>query len=148
MAYITADEVREIRNALKAEFPNLRFSVRKDNNSSLDVSITKGDFDLRHVAEVLNKNNPDLRDGWCPDAAADRVEMVMNRGYMQINHHHFESQFESDPDLVEMFSKIISIMKGEKWFNDCDSMTDYFHIKHWLHLEIGRHAKAYEKMAA
>lgn len=47
MAYINAQETAQIRNALKAAFPTIKFSVRKEHHSSLHVSVVKGDLDLQ-----------------------------------------------------------------------------------------------------
>ena len=41
MAFITTETVRNIRNALKQEFPKAKFSVRKQHHSSVSVAIMK-----------------------------------------------------------------------------------------------------------
>lgn len=46
MAYITKETTKEIRNALKAAFPNLKFSVTMEHHSSLHVAIMKGNVDF------------------------------------------------------------------------------------------------------
>ena len=53
MAYITAEETKQIRNKLKEELPNLKFSVRKGAGSySVNVSIVKGDIDFYECANT------------------------------------------------------------------------------------------------
>lgn len=42
MAYITTDEVKRIRNNLKAKFPKFRFGVRHGNHTSISVTIKSG----------------------------------------------------------------------------------------------------------
>ena len=44
MAYIDAETTKKIRQALKAQFPSCKFSVRKDGNIALNVSIMKSPF--------------------------------------------------------------------------------------------------------
>jgi|AntRauTorcE11897_2_1112592.scaffolds.fasta_scaffold00173_15 ribosomal protein S17E len=44
MAYIRTEEVKIIRNALKAEFPEIKFSVTCSNYSKLNVSIMKSPY--------------------------------------------------------------------------------------------------------
>lgn len=44
MAYITTETVKNIRQALKKEFPEIKFSVRKSNHSSVSVSIVKSPY--------------------------------------------------------------------------------------------------------
>ena len=43
MAHMTADKAKKIRQALKAQFPSCKFSVRKDRYS-INVSIMKSPF--------------------------------------------------------------------------------------------------------
>ena len=56
MAYIGADDVKRIREALKARFPKFKFGCRKGSGSlSVDVTIKAGptDFDGRLPLKVL-----------------------------------------------------------------------------------------------
>jgi len=83
MAYITTEAVKEIRNELKKEFPNIKFSVVRDNYSSVDVSIMQSDLEfgfdykqinhyhldsyphkeiLEKIKEICNRNNFDKSD--------------------------------------------------------------------------------------
>ena len=42
MAYISTDDVKKIRNALKTEMPEYKFSVVRDHHSSVTIAIMKG----------------------------------------------------------------------------------------------------------
>lgn len=44
MAYITTETVRNIRNNLKKEFPNIKFSIRKRDFSKVNVTILKSPY--------------------------------------------------------------------------------------------------------
>lgn len=44
MAYVSKEMTKKIRNALKAEFPNVKFSVRKEHSCSLSVNIMESPF--------------------------------------------------------------------------------------------------------
>ncbi len=46
MAYISTQEVKEIRENLKKEFPTLKFSVKREHYSKVVVSILHGDIDF------------------------------------------------------------------------------------------------------
>ena len=60
MAYISTEEVKAIRQELKKEFPNIKFSVTKESGGlSVNVSIMKSeeiDFTQydRHIDSQLN----------------------------------------------------------------------------------------------
>lgn len=54
MAYITTQEVKEIRNELKKSFPNLKLSVTREHHSVLNVSIMEGNIDFGSQYQQLN----------------------------------------------------------------------------------------------
>ena len=117
MAYISAQDVKAIRDELKATFPKFKFGVRKGySGSSVDVTIKQGPVDF---ADVLK---------------ADRSS------YAQINeyHLHFYGKHEA------FFEQVINIIKtapanagGRAWFDKSDAQTDYFHIAYYIHLNVG-----------
>jgi hypothetical protein len=117
MAYIGAQDVKAIRDELKATFPNFKFGVRKGYaGSSVDVTIKQGpvDFDVVFANEL--------------------------KAYAQINefHLHFYGKYEA------FFEQVLNIIKtapanagGRAWFDKSDSQTDYFHIAYYIHLNVG-----------
>ena len=42
MAYISTDDVKHIRNELKKELPQYKFSVVRDHHSSVSIALMKG----------------------------------------------------------------------------------------------------------
>ena len=117
MAYIGAQDVKAIRDELKATFPNFKFGVRKGySGSSVDVTIKQGPVDFADVFK------------------AERS------AYAQINeyHLHFYGKHEA------FFEQVINIIKtapanagGRAWFDKSDAQTDYFHIAYYIHLNVG-----------
>lgn len=59
MAYIPASKSREIAKNLKSAFPDMKFSVRNDRNSALDVSIMKGPMKFEKDYMQVNHYYPD-----------------------------------------------------------------------------------------
>ncbi len=49
MAYISTQEIKVKRDALKAAFPNFKFSVKRDRPSGLIVVIKSGPLDLANL---------------------------------------------------------------------------------------------------
>lgn len=113
MAYISKDEVKNVRELLKKEFPKFKFSVSGGNSLSLNVSIMSGPEDF---SEIL--------DGW---------------KNVQINEYHTYRYGW----YQTFFDNIIKVMKSQNWFDKSDSMTDYFHTAYYLHLSIGKWDKPY-----
>ena len=124
MAYISAQDVKAIRDELKATFPKFKFGVRKGYaGSSVDVTIKQGPVDF---AEVFTQG----------------------RGaYAQINEYHLYNYGKYEA----FFEQVLEIIKcaparagGRTWFDKSDSMTDYFHIAYYIHLNVGEWDSPYE----
>ncbi len=112
MAYISKDEVKNIREQLKKAFPKFKFAVSGGNSSSLNVSIMSSPEDF---SELLDSS------------------------YRQINEFHLYQYGKFE----KLFTDIITVMKSQNWFDESDSMVDYFHIAYYLHLSIGKWDKPY-----
>jgi hypothetical protein len=57
MAYITTEQVKEIRTQLKQAFPRLKFSVKKINYSKVSVTIKSGDIDFLGALKKENERD-------------------------------------------------------------------------------------------
>ena len=121
MAYITADDVKAIRNELKVAFPGWKFSVRKASGGlAVDVTIQKGT---------------------CAFEGKDHA---------QVNQYWIDSHWQDEDDKAAL-TKINEIMHnapgragGKVFFDHSDAMTDYFHTAFYTHLSIGGWNKPYE----
>lgn len=122
MAYISAEDVKAIREELKAQFPKWKFSVRKGSGSlSVDVNILRGT---------------------CAFEGKD---------YQQVNQYWIKEHWQDAEDVAAL-EKINEIMHNapgrrdasRKFFDHSDAMTDYFHTAFYTHLSIGQWDKRYE----
>lgn len=122
MAYITTNEVKEIRKELKNKFPNLKFSVRREHYSNVKVILKSGDISF---ADILNEKR------------------IYN-----VNQYNLESEPQKYKDL---FKKIIKIIRnapayaenGRAWYDKSDAMTDYFDTAFYYDFNIGEFGKPY-----
>ena len=60
MAYINKEDVKAIRNELKKQYPNIKFSVRKDHSSSVQITLVSGDIDfydgsMDHLTSIVKQ---------------------------------------------------------------------------------------------
>ena len=115
MTYITKEDVAAIRKELKEAFPKWKFSVSKGSGSlSVDVYILKGTVPFQGKTNV------------------------------SINKYWIEKNWQGED--LETLNKIDEIMHNapgranpeRKYFNDSDSMTDYFHTAFYTNLSIGK----------
>ena len=127
MAYINAQNTKQIREALKKRFPNLKFSVTTEHYSSISVCIMAGDLDFSQALAYVDKYDGTVQEF---------------KGYRQINQYYLENYGEFEP----LFTEIMDIIKNgsdRKWFDESDAMTDYFHTAFYIHLNVGKWNKPY-----
>ena len=129
MAYISAEDVKAIRNELKQEFPKFKFAVRKGSGSlSVDVVIQKATFAFE---DAFDKS-------------------FQGKRYAQVNQYWIPQHF-TDMEEQAFLTKVNEIMHnapgragGKVYFDHSDAMTDYFHTAFYTHLSIGQWDKEYE----
>jgi len=129
MAYISAEDVKAIRNELKQEFPKFKFAVRKGSGSlSVDVVVQKATYEFQDQFE----------------------KSFQGKRYAQVNQYWIKDHF-SDVEEREFMLKVNEIMHnapgragGKVYFDESDAMTDYFHTAFYTHLSIGQWDKEYE----
>ena len=135
MAYITTAEVKEIRIALKKEFgSDFKFSVaRRSGGLAVKVAIIAGTVDFSALWE-------------------GKAESDYGYGYFSVNPYYIdEARYGANAAL---FTKIVEIIKtapakaegGEAWFDESDSMTDYFHTAFYFDVEVGKWDKPYAQV--
>ena len=136
MAYISTDDVKHIRNELKKELPQYKFSVVRDHHSSVTISLMKGpafnDYEYFDRYNNVTKT-ANLSDG----------------EHHHINQYHLEDFYGKEN--AEILSKIDTISRtapakngGKVWYNDSDIQTDYFDIAYYVHINVGKWNKPYE----
>lgn len=126
MAYIGANEVKAIREALKARFPEFKFGCRKGSGSlSVDVTIKQGPIDF--IGNYTSKN-----------ISKENAEYVRKSGYIQVNQFWLSDCYSNDAlAMLEEVMNIIKTAPARKWYDRSDAMTDYFDTAFYIHLNIG-----------
>lgn len=123
MAFISTAEVKAIRLQLKAKFPDFKFSIRREHHSSVKVAIVKGDVDFSSELD--------------------------SRGFTSINHYYPDRYNEEIGKLVTEIKKIIhkapgTVEGGNEWYDNSDSMRDYFDTAFYFDINVGTRDKPYE----
>ena len=140
MAYISTEDVKHIRNELKKELPQYKFSVVRDHHSSVTISLMKG---------------PAFKDY----EYFDRYNNVTKTANLSDGEHHQINQFHLEDfygkENAEILGKIDTISRtapakngGKVWYNDSDIQTDYFDIAYYVHINVGKWNKPYEIVEA
>ncbi len=113
-AYVSNEKMDQVKKDLKSTFPEFKFSIRKRDLMSVNVSILSGPISLT--------DNPD--------------------GYEQINQYQIKNRFKDKPEVANFLQQVHDIMdKGNH--DNSDLMTDYHDVGFYTHLEIGQWDKPY-----
>ena len=63
------------------------------------------------------------------------------KDYIQVNHHHIDRNYSET--AAAFLHELVDAMKGEGWFNNSDTQTDYFHVAFYLSINVGSWCKPY-----
>ena len=91
----------------------------------------KGSISIRHHSTLVVT----LQSG------AIQFEHSHGDGYTQVNVYHIDSHYEGH--AKSFLLELLAAMKGPGWFDKSDAMTDYFHVKHYCDINIGKWNKPY-----
>lgn len=110
MAYISAAEVKEIRDNIKAAYPvkdGWKWSVRGHNHSSVKASL---------MAYPKGYKFP---------------------GHSDVNYYYIDRMENVGEKEKEVLTKVKEILFAKHW-DESDIMTDYFNCAFYVSMEIGR----------
>ena len=118
MAYVSKQDKAELAPAIKAVL------------KKYDM---KGSISIRHYSTLVVK----IKQG-----AIDFADYFTHgEGYIQVNEYWIDSHYQG---IHRAFlNELLAAMKGPKYFNEDDSMTDYFHRSHYTDINIGAWNKPY-----
>ena len=125
MAYIGKEDVKAIREELKATFPKFKFGVRKRDWNQVTVTVKEGPTDFSSCFRG-------------------------DDGYAQINQYHTQMYGEHQAffDAIHKIIKTAPIKgegywKGKGWYDKSDAMTDYFDTAYYISMNVGEWNKPY-----
>ena len=92
----------------------------------------KGSISIRHHSTLVVT----LQSG-----AIDFKDYSHGDGYIQVNTYHIDSHYTGKAKAF--LNELLAAMKGPKYFNNDDAMTDYFHRSHYTDINVGSWNKPY-----
>jgi len=114
MAYITQEEKRAIAPVVK--------KILKKYGQ-------KGTLSIRHHSSLVLK----LKDVAGMFTFKDEFD---RKWAIDVNPYHYDNHYKDSPEVVKMLNELFDAMKGPNYFNHDDSMTDYFHRKHYVDIKV------------
>ena len=136
MSYISQEEKKELAPGIKKVLKQygLRGTIAINHYSTLVVNIKSGSLDLLGAAQKINNER----------AERQGLPITQIGDHFQANAYREPTEYENiDKKIGNFYSDLIKAMKGDKWFDKSDMMTDYFHTAYFLSINIGRWNKPY-----
>ena len=118
MAYMSQQHKQELAPAIKAicKKYGIKGSLAVRHHSTLVININSGKIDFQKLSTSDNFN-------------------------YQVNTYHTDSHYTGK--AKKFFAEVIAAMKGPKFFDNSDAMTDYFHVSHYIDINLGAWNKPY-----
>ena len=87
----------------------------------------KGTLSVRNYSTLVLKIK-DVRGLW-----EDRFDDYKRRWGISINPYNYGHYSE---EIQKILDELIAAMYGSDYFNESDAMTDYFHVSHYIDIDI------------
>ena len=118
MAYVSQEMKSELAPTIKTILKKygIKGSLAVRNHSTLVLNIKSGKLDFN-------------------------TDSTTDRAYNQVNVYHTDSHYTGK--AKKFFAEVIAAMKGPKFFDHSDSMSDYFHVSHYIDINLGHWNKPY-----
>jgi hypothetical protein len=123
MAYVSQADKKELTPAIKAVLKkyDMKATIAVRNHSTLVVKVRSGRIDFQDYAQPYSN-------------------------YIDVNVYHIDAHYSGV--ARDFLNELLDAMKGAKYFNNDDAMTDYFHRSHYTDIEIGTFKKPYVFMGS
>ena len=123
MAYVSQEMKKELAPAIKAVLKKYRMkgSIAVNNHSTLEVNLSGG------YVDCISKG-----------------ERILSLGGVSksVNVYHIDEWYEGV--AKNFLNELLNAMKGPKYFNNDDIMTDYFSRSHYTDINVGKWNKEFK----
>jgi ATP-dependent helicase/DNAse subunit B len=128
MAYFSQEKKAKIAPAIKAILKkyNLKGSLAVRHHSSVVLNIKAGAIDF-----IGNYNT---------EAFHNEARQVCD-GHIDVNPYHYEKHFSGT--ALDALTELFEVLNTDN-FDKSDIQTDYFHVGHYVDVNIGKWDKPYE----
>jgi hypothetical protein len=129
MAYMSQETKKAIAAELKKIMPKAwKYSLAVRDHSTISLTIASAPIDLMKIVRESRAHG--MR-----DSGRDN--------YAQLNQFYLSTEFKGNDEMCKLFEKIYSTLKGPEFFDHSDSQTDYFHVSHYISINLGKWDKPF-----
>jgi len=117
MAYVSQKDKKDLSVGIKKVLKKYgcKGNIGVKNHMSLYVDVMEGPIDFKHTH---------------------------GDGYTQVNTYWIDDHWSGV--AKDFLNELLTEMKGKKYFNNDEPMTDYFHRSHYTDINIGKYNKPYK----
>ena len=147
--YSTKDITKYVRQRLRAEFKDLKFSVRCEYysmGSSMHITILESkkvrfvkkyeeitDSEVLSMMSARNDTEAEVR---------GRIKKLQDTNNYQVNQYHIETDWQFTEEGKKVLKRVLEI--ANKYNHDnSDIQSDYFDVNYYLHINLGRWDKPF-----
>lgn len=144
MAYISQEEKKEFTPAIKAVLKKygMKGTLAIRHHSTLVCNIKSGDLD---IIGCNNKTTMKSNRYYDTNVYDLRGKMArLKEQYIDVNPYWIDENYAEDQNVVAFIKELKEAMEGPRFFNEDDSMTDYFHRSHYTDINVGNYNTPYE----
>ena len=137
MAYVSQEDKKELAVGIKKVLKkyNVKATIGVHNHSTIVVRLRSGDLDI--LGNFWDVYTHSVERGQI-EPWNKRTEKPTS---LSVNPYCVDKCYSGE--VLAFLEELIAEMKGERYFNDTDIMTDYFHCSHYLDIEVGNYEKPY-----
>lgn len=135
MAYVSQEKKAQLAPGIKAVLKRygVKGTISVRNHSTLVVTLKSSKMDIIGNWFKQLKSDPSL----------DRYNYVKEQPtYLDVNHHYIAENFTGE--VRNFLTELLQEMRGKDWFDKSDIQTDYFHVAHYVDINVGRWDKPFE----
>ena len=146
--YSTKDIAKWIRETLKKDFKEYKFSVRYESysgGSSINLTMLKSPVRLiKKRSEVTEQDINRLQSARnnTTEEVMKIINYTLNASNHQINQYHIDADWSLTENGKNVIKQILQIANKYNYDNS-DVMTDYFDVNYYLHFNLGSYDKPF-----
>tara|TARA_R110002153_G_scaffold27498_13_gene85424 strand:+ start:4128 stop:4577 length:450 start_codon:yes stop_codon:yes gene_type:complete len=149
MAYVNQEDKKTLSPAIKAVLKkyNMKGTIGIRNHSTLIVKLKSGAIDFLEGMSRKNRESRMERNTEYTGSKEAAFELLKEQANCDdVNEYWIDANYVGD--TKDFLLELKSAMEGPDFFNDDDSMTDYFHRSHYIDIQVGKDWKTpYQQVA-
>ena len=135
MAYVNQEKKQKIKVELDKVLKGtgVKYTLAVNNHSTIVCNIKKGPINfLGNHFDLMCQKDPKY-------SMVPAKNILQN--YLDVNPYWYQDHFTGE--VLELIKQIFNALNTDN-FDKSDVMSDYFHVGHYVDLNIGKYNKPYE----